>query len=107
MTLIDGTTGGLWTSSTTSVAMVIPTSGVVSGMVTGTAGISYTLPTGCARTAIVTVNAIPTITGPTAECVGAIITESESPAGGTWSSSVTSVATVVGGSVTGVTTAHL
>ena len=99
-TLTDATTGGLW-ADPGSIATVTPTSGIVSGASAGTAVISYTLPTGCARTVIVTVNPIPTITGPTAECVGATITESESPTGGTWSSSLTTVATVVAGSVSG------
>ncbi len=103
LTLHDVATGGLWTGSPASVATITP-GGVVSGVGGGTAVISYTA--GCTRTAIMSINPLPSpITGPTAECVGATITESTSPAGGTWISVSTSVATVgSSGTVTGAAT---
>ncbi len=57
-TLSDATSGGTWSSVTTSVA-TIGTSGVVTGVATGTSAISYTVTNGCgtaAATVIVTVN---------------------------------------------------
>lgn len=100
--LHDATTGGLWSSSPTSVATVTA-GGIVSGVSSGTAVISYTA--GCTRATVVTINPLPTITGPTAECVGATMTESTSPVGGTWVSVTTSVATISStGVVTGVAT---
>jgi len=104
--------GGSWSSSSSGIAAV-SSSGVVSGTVTGSlltavATITYTLPvTGCLTTAPVTVTPLPTaITGPTRVCQGATVTLSCSPAGGTWSSANTSIATISStGVVTGASTA--
>ena len=110
--LSDGTTGGTWTSSATTIATVDPT-GLVTGINGGVAGsttyntavITYTLGTGCIVTAIVTVNPLPApISGPSplAVCVGSSITLTSSPAGGTWSSSTPGNGSV--GSTTGIVT---
>ncbi len=104
--LSSTTTGGIWSSSTTSVATVGSTSGVVTGIVAGSTMISYTLSsTGCYDTAIVTVNPLPkVINGLSAVCVGSTITLTDSVPGGNWISGNTSIATVVStsGVVTGV-----
>ncbi len=101
-TLIDTTAGGIW-SSTSPLAIINPGTGVDSGVVAGTAIISYTLGSGCAATATVTVNPIPgPITGITPLCVGTDTLFFDPGGGGTgiWQSSTTGVATV--GSATGM-----
>lgn len=96
--------GGTWSSGTTSVASINTSSGVVSGVATGTTIVTYTLPTTCASTATVTVNALPDIiSAPASICAGATVIFSSATSGGTWSS--TSAAVSVGsasGTVTGV-----
>ncbi len=103
--LTSSTGGGTWTSASTGVATVLPTSGVVSGVATGTALIMYTLPTGCITTQMVTVNPIPSpIAGTAALCVGAMTVLTDAVTGGTWTSGSTTVATVglTSGVVTGM-----
>ncbi len=101
-TLSDGSPGGTWTASGTS-ATVGAFSGIVTGGSTGTSPVTYTLPTGCSRSVTVTVNPLPgVISGPSTVCPGAAITLSSAPAGGTWSSATTTVATT--GSATGIVT---
>ena len=100
--LSDATGSGVWSSSNSSVATIAST-GVVSGVALGTTTISYTVG-GCAAVATVTVTPAPsTISGSSTVCSGTI-TLSNSVAGGTWSSSNTSIATVtpITGIVTGV-----
>jgi PKD repeat protein len=102
--LTNSVAGGTWASSNLTVA-TINTSGVVSGLVTGTTNITYTLPAGCFSTSVVTVVPLPgAITGPTAVCETQTITLSNSMPGGSWSSSAAGVATVnpTTGVVTGV-----
>ncbi len=100
-TLSSGTTGGTWSTGAATAAIGSLT-GIVTGISPGTALITYTAVTSCIRTAAVTVNALPApVTGPSAVCVGAAITETSTP-GGLWTSSVSFVATV--GSSTGVVT---
>src|SRR5438034_766850 len=92
-----------WTSSNTSVATVA--GGVVTPVAPGTTTITYTDNNGCQKTQTVTVNALPTITGPTIVCIRSTITlvGSGTPAASNpWTSSNTSVATVAGGVVTPV-----
>lgn len=94
---------GTWSSSTTSVATVNPTTGVVTGISGGTAIISFTIPTGCFSTATVTVTPIPSvITGAATVCIGRTTTWTDTITGGTWSSTDAAVATV--GSSTGIIT---
>ncbi|MBL7690181.1 MAG: PKD domain-containing protein, partial [Flavipsychrobacter sp.] len=59
ITLTNDTTGGTWSSASTSIASV-NTSGVVTGNAAGTTTISYSKGTGCTVTKTVTVNALPT-----------------------------------------------
>ena len=104
--LSDATPGGTWSSGSPSVATVSAT-GIVYGVATGTVYIYYSTGTGpCTSvSAAVTINGTTTgtITGPLVVCVGSSITEADSVGGpitGTWSSSNTSIATVV--STTGI-----
>jgi trimeric autotransporter adhesin len=54
------TASGTWSSSNSTVATVNST-GLVDGLSSGTATISYTLSSGCAATLVVTVNALPVL----------------------------------------------
>lgn len=96
--------GGVWSSSTPSVATAGSSSGIVTGINAGMANITYTQG-GCSRTALVTVDPTPAaISGAGAVCVGSGITLSTTPAGGTWGSSSTGVADIgiTSGAVTGM-----
>ncbi len=95
---------GHWQSSATTVATVGSATGMVDGIGAGAATISYVWPTGCAATYIVTIDSLPSaITGPSNVCVGISVTESDAYTGGTWSSSVPTVATISGtGAVLGI-----
>jgi uncharacterized protein YjdB len=107
--LSDATASGVWTSLNPGIA-TIDASGLVTGVAAGTATINYTVTNanGCSTTvsATVTVNAPPTvapITGNSNVCPGTTSQLSDATAGGVWSSSDNSVATVDGtGLVTGV-----
>lgn len=106
ITLSSTGTGGSWSTASTVEASVDAGTGVVTGSSAGTAAITYTVTNACgAATAThdLTVNPTPTaITGTPAICVGATTTLSSTPAGGTWASGNTSIATVgTGGDVTG------
>lgn len=111
LAVCEGSTGmltntvpyGVWVSSNTAVG-IISASGLVAGMAPGTSIVSYVMPTGCSRSVIVTINPLPTsIVGATALCVGSTTTLTGTPAGGTWVSSSTSMATV--GSASGIVAA--
>ena len=107
VTLTDVPAGGIWTSGAPAVATIGTTSGIVTGMTTGTATISYQLMTGCLALATVTVNpALGAITGTPQVCVGSV-TALTAPGSGTgsWSSSSTVIAPVdMSGNVTGMST---
>jgi uncharacterized protein YjdB len=101
----DVTASGVWTSSNTSLATVNSTTGVVTGVALGNPNVSYTLATGCYAISQMTVNTTPAvITGPTTVCTGSTIVLNNATAGGTWSSSNTTEATVSGGTVSGLVT---
>ncbi|WP_341837241.1 Ig-like domain-containing protein [Chitinophaga pollutisoli] len=107
--LASVTPGGVWSTSSTLVAS-INTAGEVQGIAAGTAVITYTVTnaSGCEQsvTTTVTVNALPVvsaITGTMDVCVGSTTALASATAGGTWTSSDISVATVdAAGVVTGV-----
>lgn len=95
------TGGGTWISTMTPVATVDSITGVVSGITTGNTTIIYSLPTTCSSSKSVTVSPVPSpITGPLSVCRGASTTLSDPTPGGTWSSSLLSVATI--GSLSGI-----
>ena len=98
---------GAWGSSNPSVASVVSTTGVVSGLTSGTTNITYSNGCGTPASTIVTVNPLPvSITGPDSLCPsGATITLNDATTGGTWASSTPSVATA--GLVTGVITSGI
>jgi len=103
ITLTDFVGGGVWTSSDVVIATAGAGSGVVTGVSTGAAVISYVLSTGCGASYTVSVLPSPSpIGGPTSVCDGNTATLTDSLGGGTWSSSIPSVATV--GSTSGVYT---
>lgn len=104
--LANASPGGTWVSSNTSVAPIGNMTGVVSGASVGTTTISYIfVTTGCYSTRTETVNPLPAaITGPGNVCPGFTIALGSTPAGGAWTSSDVTVATVITGTgvVTGV-----
>ena len=102
-TLGNATPAGIWASSNTAVASVLPSTGVVSGISSGTATITYMLSSGCVATTVVTVLPIPSaITGTLNICPGTSATLSSMPSGGTWVSSA--MATAIIGSASGIAT---
>ncbi len=103
--LTDITGSGVWSSSEASVASV-NASGLVTGVMGGTASISYTVSNSCgavSATDVVTVNATSagTINGTSTVNIGSNITLTDAVTGGTWVAG-NSNATVTGGVVTGV-----
>ena len=97
-TLSDTTSGGVWSSSNTSIATV-NISGVVTGVAGGIATISYTTDSSgvpISATHPITVNSvsIPTLFGLSSVCAGSAVTLTSSVPGGTWSSSNPAVAVV-------------
>lgn len=71
VTLTNPISGGSWTSGSPAIATV--SSGIVSGVAAGTAGITYTLANGCRATKTITVNALPlvyNVTGSGSYCEG-------------------------------------
>ena len=101
--LTDAITGGTWSSSNPTIATIGSNSGLVSGLIQGTATIVYTLGTGCSTTTIITVNQVPlAISGIGYVCSGSTTSLSDATASGTWSSSNTAIATI--GSSTGIVT---
>lgn len=108
ITLTDPSPGGVWSSSDVTKATVNPSSGVVTGVGTGTVTISYT---GCgSATMVVSVHPSPaTITGPSDVCMsGGTIVLSDATAGGTWSSGAPATASATTTtSTTGTITGHV
>ncbi len=109
VTLSDDTLTGVWSSGDITIATIIPATGVMTGVAGGTVTMSYTVTNGfgCPTTVTTTetVNPLPVVTaisGPTNECALVNMQLTDATAGGTWSSSNTSVATV--GSSTGIVT---
>ncbi len=99
ITVTDPTPGGTWSTSNVSQATAGATSGVVTGVSSGTPDVIYTLPTGCSQSMSILVNPLPAaITGTMSMCAGASTTLSCATPGGTWSSVNTAIATVGPGS---------
>ena len=101
-TLSDATPGGTWTSANTAIAIIGSSSGIASGIASGSSIISYTAAgTGCVITATLVVNPPPSaISGTFQLCAGATTIVSDIPATGSWSSSNTTVMTA--GTFTGI-----
>ncbi len=109
LTLTDAASGGVWSSTNSSIASVGST-GIVTGVTAGADTIKYTVTNACgSNTAldIITVNPLPnagSISGGSTVCVGSTLSLSDAASGGYWTSVSTSIATVSsGGLVTGVT----
>ncbi|MBX2904615.1 MAG: gliding motility-associated C-terminal domain-containing protein [Taibaiella sp.] len=100
--LSNSATGGTWSCSPSSIATISST-GVLTGVSGGTASVTYTAACGTVY-AVVTVNDLPgSISGNVPVCPAASITLTNSLAGGAWTISPTSVATITsGGVVSGV-----
>jgi len=76
-TLSETATGGAWQSSNTGVVTVGPVNGILAGISSGTAVVSYTLPGGCYALATVTVNPVPAppaVTTPVYYCLNDVAT---------------------------------
>ena len=101
-TLADITAGGTWISSSTGVATIGLSSGLLTGVSAGTSTITYTTPAGCTTTTVVNIVVLSPIAGTKTVCMGNTTSLSDPGAGGggTWTSSLTSVATI--GAGTGV-----
>ena len=92
--LTEVTPGGTWSSGTASLTVGSAT-GIVTAISIGSGMITYTLTTGCYNTFPVSVLSAPGITtGPPAICTGASGIYSNAVAGGIWSCSPASVATI-------------
>lgn len=102
-TLSNTVGGGVWSSSAPTRASINSSTGVVNAIAAGTANISYTLGT-CRSVAVFTVNSTPAaITGTNVICQGVVTTFSNTVAGGTWSTTDASVASVGAGTPVGIT----
>lgn len=88
---------GYWISSNASVAAVDSVSGIVTGIIAGSSTITFSLLSGCYVTKQITIYPVSSpgvIVGASSVNVGSSIALSHLTAGGLWSSSNTSVATV-------------
>ena len=107
--LSDATTGGLWSSSNTNIS-VGSTSGLVSGITTGTSIVTYKLGATCLTTSTITIDPLPAaISGSSTVCQFYTTTLSDLTSGGTWAVSnanaaIGSVSGVVSGQTTGTAT---
>ncbi len=103
-TLASTPSGGTWSSGTTGVG-TINTSGVVTGVSSGTTNIIYNL-SGCSASKVVTVSsssAPAAIGGNSVICLPGTSSLTDATGGGSWSIDNTAIATVdAGGVVTGV-----
>ncbi len=98
ITLSDATGGGTWSSNNAAVGTVDPSSGLVTGVASGNATITYaTAGAGCYATTVVTVNNganAGTISGSNTVCEAATIALSDAALGGVWSSTNPAMGTV-------------
>ena len=105
--LTDGVIGGIWTSSNTTIA-TIGSSGIVTGVSSGSTIISYAVTNTCGTaysTQLITVNPLPTagtITGAATVCVGSTILLTDFTMGGFWSATNGNAIIASGGVVYGM-----
>ncbi len=105
LALTDSIGGGTWSSSLTSVATVGSGSGVVTGVSSGIATITYVVGT-CTSTVAMNVIGPKAINMPGSDsiCAGSSVTLTDSVAGGTWTSSNLAIASISPlGVLTGIT----
>ena len=104
ITKADGSPGGVWTSSNTSVATAGTSTGVITGVAAGTATITYSMGVGCNVYAPVTVNGLPlSVSGPAGICTGSSASYTDATPGGVWSISNPAVGTITtSGTLTGI-----
>ncbi len=101
-TLSNPVSGGVWSSGSTSTAVIHPSTGVVTGITAGIAPVTYTMGVSCEVITYVTVNPLPLpITGSNNACAGGTFLLFDPTTGGTWSSTTPSIASI---SSTGVVT---
>lgn len=103
-TLSDSTTGGVWTSGSSSIATIGSSSGIVTPVTSGTVSMTYTAGS-CSMSILVTVSALPAaITTDVPVCIGMSNTLHDATPSGTWSMESTTIATVnpVTGTATGI-----
>ncbi|GAA4469926.1 hypothetical protein GCM10023093_30210 [Nemorincola caseinilytica] len=97
VTLSSTVSGGTWSTPSSAVTVGSAT-GVVTGVSTGTANITYIATNSCGTTftvAPITVSALPgAITGPATLCAGTTVTLTNGVPGGTWSTSSVALATI-------------
>ena len=100
----DATPGGTWSSD--AYYTTISSTGVATGLMSGTSYIYYTISGGCSAHIANTVSATYTgrLSAPRYVCVGSTVTVTDSSlTGGTWSSATPSIATIdASGMVTGL-----
>ena len=106
-TFADAVSGGTWSSSDTAVATVFP-GGIVFGVGTGSATLSYSVSGTCgvstAYSAPLTVSNPPsvgTITGPNSVCLGSTATLADTVTGGVWSATNGNISISPAGVATG------
>ncbi len=93
--LTDASPGGIWASSTLSVATIDSFSGNLNGIAPGTSIITYYFSGGGSVSATITVNALPAaISGTSSVCAGSAIIFTDATTGGLWSSSNNLVAMI-------------
>ena len=95
-TLTESTAGGVWSSGSPGNVGINPATGVITGLSLGTSLITYEITaTGCLITQMVTVNPLPQpITGSDTICVGYTSLLSDGASGGSYSSSVPTIASI-------------
>jgi len=105
-TLTDAATGGIW--SVANAKATVSVSGVVTGVLAGLDTIRYTVTNACGSASaihVISINSAPgagSIAGAASVCPGAAGTLTDGVSGGTWSSGNSTIATVTGGTVTGI-----
>jgi uncharacterized protein YjdB len=87
LTLMDSTSGGVWSSSDPSIASIDPATGVVTGVSVGSVTITYTLLLAYVTHPFVISNPPAAIAGTTLVCTGGSSTLTDPTPGGFWTTS--------------------